>query len=603
MKKLLGLASVISCLISTGVTAETQLLWGDTHLHTAFSPDAYFLGNRSADPHAAYRFAKGLPIVNAKTRARVQINTPLDFLVVSDHAEMMGVPYRLFKGDPSLTGTDIGRRYISMIKQGKGVEVFTEFLGSINNNISIPEFDTPDIRSTIWKTSTDIAEHYNEPGKFTTLIGWEWTSTPDGNNLHRVIFSAQDAKAAQQYVPYSSLDSNKPEKLWDWLTTTSSKYNTDFVSIPHNSNISGGLMFATQDSEGRNITADYARTRMRWEPVVEATQIKGDSETHALLSPGDEFATFESYRHLLSVKPDSKPASITEADYVRSALKVGLEQEAGLGVNPFKFGLVGSSDAHTGQGAAEENNFAGKISRFGKPEDLDETTTATATNVTGWDFSASGLAAVWAEDNTREAIFAAFKRKEVYATTGTRIGLRFFGGWDFKKRDTANKNLAAVGYKKGISMGGDLSAAPKKKSPSFLIHAVKDPSGANLDRVQVIKGYLDNNGKAQEHVYNVAASRSIEKDGSVSAVENSVDIKTGQYSNTEGSAELTTVWTDPNFNAAQRAFYYVRVLEIPTPRHTLYDAIALQKEHPKTQATSIQERAYSSPIWYTPASN
>jgi hypothetical protein len=358
MKKTLPI--LIGGLLAATVQAETQLLWGDTHLHTAFSPDAYFLANRTADPHSAYRFAKGLPIVSARTGARVQIDTPLDFLVVSDHAEMMGVPYRLFKGDPALVATETGKRYIGMIKQGKGIDVFQEFLGSINRNESIKDFDSPEIRQSIWQTSTDIAEQYNEPGKFTTLIGWEWTSTPGGNNLHRVVFSRNDADTAQKYTPFSSLDSNRPEQLWQWLDTTAAQHNTDFVSIPHNSNISGGKMFATQDSDGRALSADYARARMRWEPVVEATQIKGDSETHALLSPNDEFATFESYRHLLSVDPNAGPAPVTKGDYIRSALMTGLEQENKIGVNPFKFGVIGSSDAHTSQGAAEEHNFAAK---------------------------------------------------------------------------------------------------------------------------------------------------------------------------------------------------------------------------------------------------
>lgn len=597
MKKLLP--ALLGGLLVSQVQANTELLWGDTHLHTAFSPDAYFLENRSADPHSAYRFAKGLPIVSARTGARVQIDTPLDFLVVSDHAEMMGVPYRLFKGDPSLVATATGQRFMRMIKEGKGFDVFNEFLASINNNQAIDDLNSPEIRKSIWQTSTAIAEQYNDPGKFTTLIGWEWTSTPGGNNLHRVVFSESDAATAQRYTPFSSLDSNQPEQLWQWLDNTSKEQQTDFVSIPHNSNISGGLMFATQDSEGRPLSSDYARTRMRWEPVVEATQIKGDSETHALLSPNDEFATFESYRHLLSIDPNAGPAPITKADYIRSALMTGLEQEDKLGVNPFKFGLIGSSDAHTSQGAAEEDNFGGKISRFGKPEDHDQTTPGST--ITGWDFSASGLAAVWAEDNTREAIFAAFKRREVYATTGTRIGLRFFGGWQFKTRDLRHKQLAKNAYNKGVPMGGDLTAAPKAKAPSFLIQAVKDPKGANLDRVQIVKGWLDEKGQAQEKVYNVTASREIANDGELDAVGNTVDLARASYSNDIGSAELTAVWQDPQFNPRQRAFYYVRVLEIPTPRHTLFDAIALNKEHPKSQASSIQERAYSSPIWYTPA--
>lgn len=577
-------------LSAVGVQAETQLLWGDTHLHTSFSPDAYFLGNRSADPHTAYRYAKGLPIINAATRARVQIDRPLDFLVVADHAEMMGVPFRLFKGDPELAGTKTGQRYIKMVKEGRGTDVFLEFLGNINAKRAVPEFNSESIRRSVWQESTSIAEQYNEPGKFSALIGWEWTSTPGGYNLHRVVFSAQNAEQAQSYIPFSALDDDSPEGLWAWLDKTSKAKKTDFVSIPHNSNISGGLMFNKVDTEGRPLTAAYARTRMRWEPVAEITQIKGDSEAHPLLSPNDEFADFETYRHLLSAK-NAGPAPVKVGDYVRTALMRGLEQEQSTGVNPFKFGVIGSSDAHTGQAGAEETNFAGKVSVFGKPESYDQQST---TNVKGWDFSASGIAAVWAEENTRASIFSAFKRKEVYATSGTRIGLRFFGGWQFKQRDARSRQLAKMGYKKGVPMGGDLAAAPKGKAPQFLIQAVKDPVGANLDRVQIVKGYLDASGKPQEKIYTVASSTGDK------VISNTVDLNTGQYSNSVGEAEFSLVWQDPDFDPAQRAFYYVRVLEIPTPRHTLLDAIAMQVEHPERHAKTIQERAYTSPIWYTP---
>jgi len=595
-------ASVSSIACAVAMAESTpQLLWGDTHLHTSFSPDAYFLGNRSVDPHGAYRYAKGLPIVNAATGARVQIDRPLDFLLIADHAEMMGVPYRLFRGDPELAGTKTGQRFIKMVKEGRGADVFAEFLGNINAKRATPEFNSERIRRSIWQETTALADQYNQPGKFTTLVGWEWTSTPGGKNLHRVVMSSSSGKKASQYIPFSALDNETPEGLWNWLGETSEKYKTDFISIPHNSNISGGLMFDVVDSDGRPITADYARSRMRWEPVVEATQIKGDSETHPLLSPSDEFADFETYRHLLSVKDDGK-APVTEADYIRSALLRGLGFEQSLGVNPYKFALIGSSDAHTGQGAADEHNFAGKVSIYGKPESYDQIpSSSNATNVSGWDFSASGLAAVWAKENTREEIFAAFKRKEVYATTGTRIALRVFAGWGFKQRDTKTRNLADIGYRKGVPMGSDLSSAPNGKSPGLLIQAVRDAEGAKLDRLQVVKGYIDEAGQTQEKIYNVAVSSERElKDGKTTAVQDTVDSQTAIYQNTIGADEFVVLWEDPDFQPKQRAFYYVRVLEIPTPRHTLLDAVAMNKAHPKTQSSSIQERAYSSPIWYTP---
>ncbi|MCV6624699.1 MAG: DUF3604 domain-containing protein [Cellvibrionaceae bacterium] len=599
--KTISLAIALAAAASA-VQAETQLLWGDTHLHTSFSPDAYFLGNRSVDPHGAYRYAQGLPIVNAATGARVQIQRPLDFLLIADHAEMMGVPYRLFKGDPELAGTKTGQRFIKMVKEGRGADVFAEFLGNINAKRAVPEFNTERIRRSIWQETTAIADQYNQPGKFTTLIGWEWTSTPEGNNLHRVVFTPQSGEQASATIPFSALDDHTPEGLWAWFEKTSKANNTDFVAMPHNSNISGGLMFNTVDSDGRPISADYARTRMRWEPVVEMTQIKGDSETHPLLSPNDEFAEFETYRHLLSAS-DAGPAPVEVGDYIRSSLKRGLALEQQLGVNPYKFGVIGSSDAHTGQGAAEEDNFAGKVSVYGSPESYDRQPSDNATSkVKGWDFSASGLAAVWAEENTRESIFEAFKRKEVYATSGSRIGLRVFGGWNFKQRDAKAKQLAQRGYKKGVAMGGDLAAAPKGKAPSFLIQAVRDPDGAKLDRVQMVKGYLDAEGKPREQVYNLAVSneRKLDKKGNTRPVANTVDLKRGTYTNNVGADEFSLVWKDPDFDPSQRAFYYVRVLEIPTPRYSLLDALALNKAHPEQHPPTIQERAYSSAIWYTP---
>lgn len=608
LKKSTGIAVCLAASVSMSSLSlasgqqSKQLLWGDTHLHTSFSPDAYFLGNRSVDPHGAYRYAQGLPIVNAATGARVQIDRPLDFLLIADHAEMMGVPYRLFRGDPELAGTKTGQRFIKMVKEGRGADVFAEFLGNINAKRATPEFNSDRIRRSIWQETTSLADQYNQPGKFTTLVGWEWTSTPGGRNLHRVVMTPASGESASRYIPFSALDDDTPEGLWSWLDKTSTQYQTDFISIPHNSNISGGLMFNTVDSEGRPLTADYARSRMRWEPVVEATQIKGDSETHPLLSPSDEFADFETYRHLLSVNEGSL-APVEKGDYIRSALLRGLSFEQSLGVNPYKFALIGSSDAHTGQGAAEEHNFAGKVSIYGKPESYDQRVSeSNATTVSGWDFSASGLAAVWAKDNTREEIFAAFKRKEVYATSGTRIGLRVFAAWDFNQRDKKAKDLAEVGYRKGIPMGGDLITAPKGKSPTLLIQAVRDPEGAKLDRLQVVKGYVDEAGVAHEKVFNVAVSaeRKLDKNGQTTQVRNTVNHKTGGYSNTVGDDEFVVVWKDPAFDPGQRAFYYARVLEIPTPRHTLLDAVAMNKKHPKNISSTIAERAYSSPIWYTP---
>jgi hypothetical protein len=586
-----------------GWAQPTEVYFGDTHLHTSFSPDAYFLENKTADPDDAYRFAKGLPIVHPYHRARIQIETPLDFLVVADHAEMMGVPYKLFQGEPELVRTETGKRFVQEVEEGKGVEVFMEFIARINAGKPFPDLDSEQVKRSIWKESIAITERHNEPGRFTSFVGWEWTSTPNGNNLHRVVFTPQGGRTARRFIPFNSFDSDEPEDLWSWLEKTSAEAKASFVSIPHNSNISGGLMFDEVDSKGRPISAEYARTRMKWEPIVEMTQIKGDSETHPGLSPNDEFADFESFEHLLSASQteDVGDGGIKPGDYARSALMRGLEIEARTGVNPYKFGMIGSTDSHTGAATAEEDNFAGKVALDSTPENT-LTAEPIAMGISGADMSASGLAAVWAEENTRESIFAAFQRKEVYATTGTRLRVRFFGGFEYRPYDADAKDLARVGYDKGVPMGGDLSAAPAGKAPTFLVHAAKDPVAANLDRIQIVKGWLGADGKAREKVYDVALSddRKVGRRGKVRPVGNTVDLETATYTNSIGDAQLATVWTDPDFEPSQRAFYYARVLEIPTPRHTLYDAVALGMKHPKDHSATIQERAYTSPIWYTP---
>ena len=581
-----------------------EVFWGDTHLHTSYSPDAYFFGNTTADPDTAYRYAKGLPVVHPYTRAKIQIHTPLDFLVVADHAEMMGVPLRLFQGDERLTKTVTGQRFMKMVAAGKNQEVFFEFISAINKNEPFEDLAGEDVQRSVWTDSVAITERHNDPGRFTSFIGWEWTSTPSGKNLHRVVFIPQGAETAAKFLPYSAFDSARPEDLWAWLDKTSEQTGARFVAIPHNSNISGGLMFPEVDSEGRPITAEYARTRMQWEPVIEVTQIKGDSETDPILSPNDDFADFEPFRHAIdteAIQSGAGPAPVDPGDFARSALKRGLEIDAKVGANPYKFGMIGSTDSHTGMSSTEEDNFWGKTAFDSTPKN----TFATYLDIKGFgaDMSAAGLAGVWSEENTRESLFEAIRRKEVYASTGPRIRMRFFGGWDFKSKDAGKKKLAEIGYKSGVPMGGDLARAPKGKAPRFLIYAIKDPRGANLDRIQIVKGWLDAGGTAQERVYDVAWSdgRQLSSEGSLEAVGNTVDLTTGAYRNDIGDPQLATVWEDPDFDPKARAFYYARVLQIPTPRHTLYDAIALGMDpndtgHPPT----IQERAYSSPIWYTP---
>jgi uncharacterized protein DUF3604 len=603
---------------------QRNLYWGDTHLHTSYSPDAFLMQNRSATPDTAYQYARGAPVIHPLHRARVQIETPLDFLVFSDHAEFMGVVPKILQGDPLVTGTPTGKRYQEMAAAGKEIEVFGELIAQVNGVIPVnPDLNSEEVSSTVWGEIMDAADRHNDPGNFTALMGWEWSSTPGGANLHRVVIMREGRDKGEQFIPYSSLDSDVPEDLWNWLEQTSSKTGAHFIAIPHNSNISGGKMFPLQDSQGSVLTPGYAEQRMRWEPLMEVTQIKGDSETHPSLSPTDEFADFETYEHLIAV--DGAESSIVFSDgfleqlnegdrnyisanpdrieqvgnYIRSGLLRGLALDSRIGSNPYKFGLIGSTDSHTGLASAEENNFHGKMAIDSTPENKGRDIIP---GTKGWDMGAAGLVALWAEENTRASLFDAMHRKEAYATTGPRIGLRFFGGWNFNDNDL-DSDITLAGYGKGIPMGGDLTVAPKGKAPSFLIMALKDPLGANLDRVQVVKGWVDAAGAPQEKIYDVAWSdnRQPGTDGKLPAVGNTVDLKTGSVSNSIGEPEFNASWTDPEFDPGVAAFYYVRVLQIPTARHTLLDAIALGIEPEETgHPATIQERAYSSPIWYTP---
>lgn len=557
---------------------DKQLLWGDTHLHSSYSFDAYLFKNRSADPDTAYRYAKGLPVIHPYHRGRVQIHTPLDFLVVADHAELLGVVRGLGNAHPQLEKLPIGKRFINMMKNGDEANVFAEVVAGANTGLRDPELlplFSPDVQQTMWNDVTSAADRHNEPGKFTSFIGWEWSAMNNGANLHRVVITGANAKEAQQFLPYSSLQSWKSEDLWSWMEQTSNKLGVDMLAIPHNPNISKGEMFNDVDSDGRPLTSEYARMRMRWEPIAEVTQIKGDSETHGQLSPNDEFANFETYRHLIDTRPDvDKTAPVNAGSYMRPALLRGLEQQAKIGANPFKFGVIGSTDSHTGLASAEERNFHGKMALDSTPESKSIMRVGKK-GASGWDMSASGLAAVWSDANDRPSIMNAFKRKEVYATSGSRIAVRVFAGWQFKTRDASAKRFANIGYKKGVPMGGDLSAAPKNKKPSFIIRASQDPMSAPLQRLQIVKGFLDADGQSHEKIYTPGL-------------------------NDDGAKEFSLFWQDPDFDPTQRAFYYVRVLETPTMRHTTLDALALQQDPVENHPSMIQERAYTSPIWYTP---
>lgn len=625
MKTICRIAVFAASMSSTATLASgatTELLFGDTHLHTSYSFDAYLNKNQTATPDTAYRWARGLPVIHPYHRARVRIDTPLDFLVVSDHAEFLGVIRAANLGtaefeDLGLWG-DLKRKFgLYMLNRAiegeSGADIFNSLLpnaavGSEWDPVQDPSNVLPDtffgdttlVQKNAWHEIVDAAEQHNRPGEFTTFVGWEWSSIPTGANLHRVVFSPEGADKAKQYLPYGSDISQYPQDLWQWLEETGERTGSRFMAMPHNSNISKGYMFADKTLMGEPITAEYARQRMRWEPVAEITQIKGDSETHPVLSPEDEFANFETYTHYIQQEPETYVAA--PGDYVRSGLKTGLALGQQTGVNPFKFGLIGSTDSHSGIASAEEFNFWGKFARDSTPETKRSDDQIGGSETTGWHMSASGLAAVYANGNTRDAIFAAFQRREVYATTGTRIKVRVFGGWSFPEGTIDTVDFLETAYARGVPMGGELPAAVLDSSPQMLIRAVRDPASASLDRVQVIKGWVDAVGEQHERIFNVAwaGERKLASDGSLPAVGNSVNLEMATYDDSIGATELSVHWTDPAFDPAQPAFYYVRILQIPTPRHSLYDALALQSEIPDEAPATIQERAYTSPIWYTP---
>lgn len=526
---------------------------------------------------------------------------------MADHAELVGAITQLYAGDPSIVESKTGKAllelgpnrtqaellaiYQQLVLVGSGLEDEAEI--DITVGELIADLHAGDKRRTTWDRYVETADAFNAPGTFTALIGWEWSAQPAGGNLHRVVVTPQDSSTAKQYLPYSSFESQDPRDLWRWLEETSDRLGADFLAIPHNPNISLGMMFPTETQGGDPIDADYAMNRMRWEPVVEMTQIKGDSEAHPLLSPTDEFADFETFPFVLT--PDGGSPDPQAGDYLRTGLMRGIEYQKSVGANPYKVGMIGSTDSHTGLSTADEEQFSGKGQKDSRPELRSFPTGIGASR--GWDMGAAGLAAAWATENTRQGIFDAFKRKEVYASSGPRISVRFFGGREFEAGDADAKDLPAIGYGRGVPMGSDLP--PGSAAPTFLIEAIKDPAGANLDRVQVVKGWVDEAGSAVERIYDVALSDG-RTDGSV-RVGNTVDLTTGEYTNDIGSARLAVVWTDPDFEADRPAFYYVRVLQIPTPRYSLLDAISLGIDVSETgRPATIQERAYTSPIWHTP---
>jgi len=586
-----------------GRNFPTRVLWGDTHLHTAVSVDAGTMCRVGQED--AYRFARGEEITTTHG-LRAKLSRPLDFLVISDHAEMYGLMPQLLSGDPEILATETGRKWYQELQSGDPDRAFAtamEIVGSLSGDA--PPIESDRAVSNAWQAYTALADKYNEPGRFTALIGFEWTAI-GGYNLHRNVIFRGDASVANRTVPFSQYDSKNPEKLWEFLAAFEQETGSEVLAIPHNGNLSNGRMFTVETFDGKPLTSELAAQRIKYEPLVEVTQIKGDGESHPLLSPNDEFANYEKWDKSNLNGTEAKKPEMLQWEYAREALKNGLMLERKLGVNPFKFGMVGSTDSHTAMAAVEEDNFFGKHSGVEPEPRRWEHVVIQAPDprftIYGWQQAAGGYAAVWATENTREAIFDAMKRKETYATTGTRLIVRFFGGWNFTAEDAQTRMPAAAGYTKGVPMGGDLHTAPIGKKPTFLVAAMKDPFSGNLDRIQIVKGWLDQAGRTQEKVYDVVWSgdRKPDAGGKLPPVGNTVNLEKAIWSNTIGAPELIQVWTDPDFDAAQPAFYYARVIEIPTPRWTAYEAMRFGiKMSPEVPMTT-QERAYTSPIWYTP---
>ena len=585
----------------------TKVLWGDTHLHSANSADAFPFGNRLG-PRETFRFCRGETVTSA-TGQRVQLSRPLDWIVLSDHAEAMGIMMELYKGNPALMGDEKLRRWHNMMNESpeKGVEAALEVIAAASQGDIPPDMLNPKITRSVWDDYLEAAEEYYEPGKFTTLPGYEWTSLFEGDNLHRVVVFRDGVSRAGQILPYSFLESGPdPEKLWDFLENYETKTGGNVLALAHNANLSNGRMFAMTTFDGSPMTSDYAERRARWEPMYEVTQIKGDGEAHPFLSPDDEFADYGTWDLGNLDLSELKENEMLQGEYAREALKNGILLENQLGVNPFKFGMVGSTDAHNSLPAVAEENFWGKHSGKEPSQHRWETPVLEfgENKIWGWEQVSSGLAAVWATENTREGVWDAMYRKEVYATTGSRIVVRFFGGWNFEDQDAAGRQPAELGYAKGVPMGGDLRNAPQDKVPTFLVAALKDPYGGNLDRIQIIKGWVDSEGKTHEKVYDVVWSepdqRKPDRNGKLPPVGNTVDVANATWTNSIGQAELITVWKDPDFDPEQNAFYYARVIEIPTPRWTAYDAKRFDIKMSDDVPMITVERAYTSPIWYTP---
>ncbi|WP_346907995.1 DUF3604 domain-containing protein [uncultured Roseibium sp.] len=591
----------------------SQVFWGDTHLHTRLSADAGLFGN-TLGLEEAYRFARGEE-VTASTNQPAKLSRPLDWLVIADHSDAMGFAEDIARGAPNILKYPDGKFWYEGMQAGgqkaadAAVDLITKFSQQKLPDGLLDDYSPgAKIYASVWERVVNAAEKYNDPGRFTTIIGYEWTSLVKGNNLHRNVLLRDGAQKALQVEPMITqppIGSTDPLDLYKWLEQYEAKTGGAALAIAHNGNLSNGLMFPVDvQYTGHKIDKSYVEKRSKWEPLYEWTQIKGDGETHPKLSPNDEFADYETWDVGNLDLTEKKTDAMLPYEYAREALKNGLLLESRLGTNPYKFGSIGSTDSHTSLSTAEEDNYFGKAtSAEPSPKRMAHPFVKTELGeYRGDQLVASGWTGVWATENTREAIWDALARKEVYATTGPRMAVRFFGGWDYTDQDLNSRQPAFRGYEKGVPMGGDLPGRDGNGAPTFMVYALRDPIGANLDRIQIVKGWLDAEGKTHEKVYDVTWSgdRTPGANGKLPSVGNTVDIKNANWTNTIGASELGTVWTDPEFDPGQSAFYYARVIEIPTPRWVVYDAFRYGIEIPKQAQTIHQERAYTSPIWYAP---
>ncbi len=571
-----------SAVAQTGEGPERKALFGELHIHTWWSFDAYTNSTRLT-PDDAYEFAKGKPKKHPDGQT-YQISRPLDFMAVTDHSESLGISARMADPKHPMSKLPIAKRIISGDRTA-----LEEVRKAYRRGAPVDGIDDPETRREVWDLVIASANRHYDPGTFTALIAYEWTGTPNGQNLHRnVIFKGDTAP-----TPFSALDSSKPEDLWAWMDRVREEGH-NVLAIPHNLNLSDGIGFDRVDSFGNPLTPEYAAARNRNEPLVEVTQIKGTSETHPALSPNDEFADFEILELYVA---QNRPITKFHGSYVRDAYRTGLEFQDKETFNPYRFGLIGASDGHTGIVPVEENNYTGKMGRAATPV---QTASGRLRSPRVRKFGASGLAGVWSEENTRESIYNSLARKETWGTTGTRIQVRVFGGFDMAGVKPGEADWIDAAYEKGVPMGGELKASDATGAPTFALWAIKDPDSANLDRIQVVKVWSDG-GVTHEQVYDAVWSgdRSINPEtGKLPPVGNTVNLETLEYSNSIGAVELKGSWTDPKFRADHNAAYYIRVLEIPTPRWSMFNAKIAGIPHPPDVPKTIQERAYTSPIWY-----